>query len=62
MRITGETIRKYRKDRKLTQDDLADELGVRGNTVWRWEAGYGISRLAMKALKALIGKKEVKHG
>lgn len=32
-------LRKYRKDRSLTQEALGKELGVTAQTVWRWETG-----------------------
>jgi DNA-binding transcriptional regulator YiaG len=55
--ISPETIKKYREDNKLTQEDLAEKLGVRGNSVWRWERGLSEpSRLAVRALKKLMDK------
>ena len=36
---TGEKIREARKKRGLTQQQLADELGVHRVTVVRWESG-----------------------
>ena len=32
-------LRKFREDRRLTQEALGKELGVTGVTVWRWEKG-----------------------
>ena len=35
----GENIRKYRKQADLTQEELADKLGVSYQSVSRWENG-----------------------
>jgi DNA-binding transcriptional regulator YiaG len=35
--MKGKTLRKIRRDLKLTQEGLAKALGVAGNTVARWE-------------------------
>ena len=35
----GERIKKYRKERGLSQNDLAEALGISYMTVRRWEAG-----------------------
>lgn len=32
-------LRKFRLSQKLTQEALGKELGVTGQTVWRWETG-----------------------
>jgi transcriptional regulator with XRE-family HTH domain len=32
-------LRKFRLSRNLTQEALGEELGVSGQTVWRWENG-----------------------
>jgi transcriptional regulator with XRE-family HTH domain len=32
-------LAKYRRDRQITQETLAGELGVWPLTVWRWENG-----------------------
>ncbi len=37
--ITSEEIRQLRRDLDLTQDDLADRLGVRRGAVGHWETG-----------------------
>lgn len=29
----------YREKRKLSRRAMAEEIGVRPNTIWRWEAG-----------------------
>ena len=36
---TGEVIRKYRKQRNLTQEEMAQRLGVTAPAVNKWENG-----------------------
>lgn len=38
----GETIKKLRKERNLTQDDLAEQLNVTFQAVSKWENGTGL--------------------
>ena len=38
-RFTGNKIRSYRKKMKLTQEELAQKIGVKGNTVSAYERG-----------------------
>jgi transcriptional regulator with XRE-family HTH domain len=35
--MIGEELRKVRTQLELTQEELGERLGVRKNTVWRWE-------------------------
>ena len=35
----GDRVRKYRKSKNLTQQDLAERLGVSDKSVSRWENG-----------------------
>ncbi len=37
--MEGKELKKIRKELNLTQTDLADILGVKMNTVYRWESG-----------------------
>lgn len=39
--ITGNTIRKLREKRKLTQGELAEELSVTDKAISKWETGKG---------------------
>ncbi len=39
MNATSHPLQAYRAKEKLTLDQLAQEIGVKRNTVWRWENG-----------------------
>ena len=43
----SENIRKYRKERSLTQEQLAEVLGVTTGAVYKWEAGLSVPELNM---------------
>lgn len=43
----AENIRRYRKERSLTQGQLAEMLGVTVGAVYKWEAGLSIPELGM---------------
>jgi transcriptional regulator with XRE-family HTH domain len=38
----GNIIRKYRKDKNLTQEEMAKRLGVTAPAVNKWENGYSL--------------------
>ena len=40
--LTGQFIKAMRKERGLTQRELAEELGISAKTVSKWEAGNGL--------------------
>jgi len=42
-----------RRERGLTQDDIATALGVSGQTVSNWERGRSIPTLTINQMKAL---------
>ena len=37
----GNLISKFRKEKGLTQKELADKLGIQSKTVSKWECGWG---------------------
>ncbi len=43
----AENIRKYRKERGLTQERLAEALGVTPGAVYKWESGLSVPELDM---------------
>ena len=43
----GEKLRKARKARKLSQQDLARRIGVKSNSISNWETGLHIPKNAM---------------
>ena len=46
MKLTlSENIRRYRKERKLTQEQFAEVLGVTAGAVHKWEAGLSVPEL-----------------
>lgn len=56
----AENVKLIRAELKLSQEDLARELGVSFATINRWENGsYNPSRLAKKAFEDFCEKKNV---
>lgn len=56
---TANKIKEYRKKHGLTQEKLAQILGVAHNTVARWEAGDREPRgLYAKRLQEVLNQKE----
>jgi transcriptional regulator with XRE-family HTH domain len=52
--MTGDELIRWRKRHGLTQKELADLLGVRNMTIYRWECGMrSISPYLHLALEAL---------
>ncbi len=48
MKLTlAENIRAFRKDRRLTQEQLAEAMGVTVGSVYKWETGQAIPELSM---------------
>ena len=43
----AENIRAYRKERKMTQEQLAGVLGVTVGAVYKWESGLSVPELNM---------------
>ena len=44
--MLAENIRQFRKERKLTQEKLAEALGVTVGAVYKWESGQSQPELA----------------
>lgn len=51
----GKRIRRHREARRLTQEELADALGVSKKSVGHWETGKHHPRNALGALEDLWG-------
>ena len=45
--ILSENIRKFRKERRLTQEGLAELLGVTTGAVYKWESGLSVPELSL---------------
>ena len=45
--VTGAVIRKLRKDRKMTQEELADRLFVSSKAISKWETGQGFPDISL---------------
>lgn len=67
----SENIRRYRKERLLTQGQLAEMLGVTVGAVYKWEAGVSIPELGMiieladffnTSVDALLGHEMMDNG
>ena len=51
----GSRLRQYRKDKKMTQQELADALGVSNKSVSRWESGGYPDVALLGPLAAALG-------
>ncbi|MCR1897519.1 helix-turn-helix domain-containing protein [Irregularibacter muris] len=52
----GKLIAKLRKEKKLTQKNIADALGIQSKTVSKWECGLGCPDLSLwPELSAILG-------
>ena len=51
----AQRLRQYRKDKGLTQQELADQLGVSNKTVSRWESGSYPDVTTLVALARALG-------
>ena len=48
MEITlAENVRKLRKERRLTQEQLAEVLGVTTGAVYKWESGMSVPDISL---------------
>ena len=45
--VTGTTIRNLREDRRMTQAELAEKLGVSSKTVSKWETAKGLPDITL---------------
>ena len=45
--VTGTTVRQLREERKLTQAELGDRIGVSSKTVSKWETGKGLPDISL---------------
>ncbi len=62
MKTKGVVLREARQEMELTQTGLAEELGVRKNTVYRWESGLlAIPRTVELAIDTLLAKHRKKR-
>lgn len=62
MNITADQIREGRNRRGITQQELADELGVTTRTVGNWERGDSIPRNKMGAIREALDLGDVPEG
>jgi DNA-binding XRE family transcriptional regulator len=52
----GKLIAKLRKEKKLTQKNIADALGIQNKTISKWECGLGCPDLSLwPELSAILG-------
>lgn len=54
MNITGDEIKEARERRRMTQQELADELGVSLRTVGSWERGESVPRSRLGAIREVL--------
>lgn len=56
----GKFIAELRKQNKLTQEQLAEKLGITKNAVSKWERGLGLMDLSLlKSLSQILGVSDI---
>jgi transcriptional regulator with XRE-family HTH domain len=64
--MTGEELKSWRQKRQLTQEKLAQLLGIHRVTIAKWEAGVrgipSLLSLALEALENRLKKEEKSNG
>ena len=54
--VTGQAVRRLREEKKITQQQLADTIGVTPKAVSRWETGRGLPDISLlNPLAAALG-------
>lgn len=54
--VTGQAVRRLREEKKITQQQLADAIGVTPKAVSRWETGRGLPDISLlDPLAAALG-------
>lgn len=54
--VTGQAVRRLREEKKITQQQLADTIGVTPKAVSRWETGRGLPDISLlDPLAAALG-------
>jgi len=61
--MSGKELSKIRRQLRWTQSQLADAVGVAGNTVARWERGeLGISEPVGRLIRKILAEQRAKGG
>lgn len=61
--MTGAAVRRIRKRLRLTQVQLAAQLGVTENTLRRWELGYvGVSDPVARLIRFVVAAERKRGG
>lgn len=59
--VTGDEVRRLRKKLGLTQEGLAELVGVTANSVARWERGeLGVRESAARLMRLIVTQKTAK--
>jgi transcriptional regulator with XRE-family HTH domain len=53
--VTGAKIRRRRQELRLTQEELAERVGVDASSVLNWEAGKHYPKRKLGALESVLG-------